>query len=136
MLELQQKSNRTVLYVEDNPANLRLGAQILRRLPNIRLQSAHTGDIGLALARSDCPDLIILDINLPGMDGYEVLRRLQSYQETRKIPVIALSANAMPQDIERGLASGFDSYLTKPLKVAEFIKVLNKLLPDDSATKQ
>jgi CheY-like chemotaxis protein/two-component sensor histidine kinase len=130
--ELHGIAMRTVLYVEDNPANLRLVAQVLGRLPNIKLLSAHTGELGLDLARSSSPDLIILDINLPGMDGFEIRARLRLHEQTKHIPVIALSANAMPRDIERGLEAGFARYLTKPLKVAEFMKVLNELMPENA----
>lgn len=130
--ELHGIAMRTVLYVEDNPANLRLVAQVLGRLHNIKLLSAHTGELGLDLARSNSPDLIILDINLPGMDGFEIRARLRLHAQSRHIPVIALSANAMPRDIERGLEAGFARYLTKPLKVAEFMKALNELMPENA----
>lgn len=119
---------RTILYVEDNPANLQLVAQILARCPNNRMLSAHTGGLGLQLARSIQPDLIILDINLPGMDGYEVLAQLRRDEETRHIPVIALSANALPRDIERGLSAGFAHYLTKPVRSDELKQAITELI--------
>ena len=121
-------AQRTVLYVEDNPANLRLVAHLLARRPSVKLLSAHTGDLGLDLARSKLPDLVIMDINLPGMDGFEVRARMRMFPETREIPVIALSANAMPRDIEKGLAAGFERYLTKPIQVDEFMRSIDDFL--------
>jgi signal transduction histidine kinase/ActR/RegA family two-component response regulator len=107
----------TVLYIEDNPANLRLVAQLLSRQANIHMWSAHEPRLGLELAAVHNPDLILLDINLPEMSGYEVLTHLRQQDVTRNTPVIAVSANAMPKDIEKGLAAGFDDYVTKPINV-------------------
>ena len=122
----------TVLYVEDNPANLRLMGEIVARLPGMRMISAHTGELGVALAREHCPDVIVMDINLPGMNGLEALSRLRERQETRAIPIIALSANTMPKDVERGLALGFNRYLTKPIDVGEVGAALEWALSDRS----
>ena len=108
----------TVLYIEDNPVNLVLMQSMLEPLPGLRLLLAEHPEPGLALAMAESPDLILLDIQLPGIDGFEVLRRLRADARTRDVPVIAISANAMRGDIERGLAAGFDDYLTKPLDVA------------------
>ena len=120
---------RTVLYVEDNPANMALVEYLMRRRrPNIRLLSAHTGELGLTLAEAEQPDLIMLDISLPNMDGYEVLGLLRSNPETRDIPVFALSANAMQRDIEQGLAAGFDDYLTKPIDVPRLLRTVDEML--------
>ncbi len=105
----------TLLYVEDNPANLRLVQQALARRPDLRLLTSGDPLEGLELARIQRPALILLDINLPGMDGYELLGRLREYPDTRAIPAIAISANAMEGDIRRGLEAGFRAYLTKPL---------------------
>ncbi len=121
---------RTVLYVEDNPANLKLVAQLLARRPDLRLISTHSADLGLEMARAQRPDLIILDINLPGMDGFEARARLRLYPETAEIPVIALSASAMPKDVERGLAAGFLRYLTKPIRIDRFLRTLDDILDD------
>jgi len=118
----------TVLYIEDNPANLRLITQLLARRPHIHLWSAHEPLLGLALAEEHKPDLILLDINLPGMDGYEVLEKLRSRPKTKNIQVIAISANAMASDIARGKAAGFDDYLTKPIDVANFLQVIDNTL--------
>ncbi|MBL8348349.1 MAG: PAS-domain containing protein [Rubrivivax sp.] len=108
----------TVLYIEDNPVNVVLMQSMLEPLPGVRLLVAERPEPGLELAFEHRPDLILLDIQLPGIDGYEVLRRLRADERTRSKPVIAISANAMRGDIERGLAAGFDDYLTKPLDVA------------------
>lgn len=116
---------RTVLYIEDNPANLRLVTQLLSRLPNIHMWSAHEPKLGLELAAEHCPDLILLDINLPGMDGYEVLKILRRNEGTRDIPVIAISANAMPKDIEKGIEVGFVDYITKPININAFLMAID-----------
>jgi PAS domain S-box-containing protein len=118
----------SVLYVEDNPANLRLVNQLLARRSKVRLISAHSASLGLDLAVVRPPDLILVDINLPGMDGYELLRRLRALPATAHVPVVALTANAMPRDIERGLAAGFSAYLTKPLDVPRFFEVVDTFL--------
>jgi len=107
-----------VLYIEDNPVNTMLMQALLSRLPGVRLSTAALPAVGLELARSDPPALVLLDIQLPGMDGFEVLRRLRADPATAGIPVIAVSANAMPDDLERARAAGFDDYLTKPLRLA------------------
>ena len=111
----------TVLYIEDNPANLKLVAQILAHVPNIHLLTAHTPSLGIELALARRPELILMDINMPGMDGYQVLQVLRTEAALEDTPVIAITANAMPRDIERGMAAGFVEYLTKPLKVDQFL---------------
>lgn len=118
----------TILYVEDNPDNLKLMEMIVGRIPDMHLISSHTAELGIELARNKRPDIIILDINLPGMDGYKALKKLGTFQETRNIPVIALSANAMPRDVERGIKAGFKQYLTKPIRVDEVIEALQGCL--------
>jgi PAS domain S-box-containing protein len=118
----------TLLYVEDNPVNLRLIERILARRKDVRLISAANGMDGLALAQAQRPDVILLDIHLPDMDGFEVLCRLREGNLTAATPVIALSADALPKDIERALASGFDAYITKPILLAEFERVLQDAL--------
>ena len=124
------KNKRTVLYIEDNPANLRLVTQLLSRLPNIHMWSAHEPLLGLDLAAEHQPDLILLDINLPGMDGFDVLKNLRAKNETRDIPVIAISANAMPKDIENGLQAGFDNYITKPIDINSFLIAVDDKLSE------
>jgi CheY-like chemotaxis protein len=117
-----------LLYVEDNPANLKLIEQLIARRPDIRLLSAREGNLGIELARKHRPDVILMDINLPGISGIEALRILRDDATTSHIPVIALSANAMPRDIEKGLQAGFFRYLTKPIKVNEFMDTLGVAL--------
>ena len=117
-----------ILYVEDNPANLRLVEEIVRFRSDLRLLSAPDGHLGLSLARAHQPELILMDWNLPGMSGVEVLRQLRADPETAAIPVIALTANAMPRDVERGQAAGFDHYLTKPIDIAKFTDAIDSTL--------
>jgi CheY-like chemotaxis protein len=115
---------RTLLYVEDNPANLMLVEDLIARRPDIRLLTALDGNNGIEIARARRPDLILMDINLPGLSGIRALKILAADPITAHIPVIALSANAMPRDIEKGLEAGFFRYLTKPIKVNEFMETL------------
>src|SRR5690242_8046480 len=119
---------RTLLYVEDNPANLKLIEQLIARRPDIRLLTARDGNTGIQLARANQPALILMDINLPGISGIEALKILREDPATTHIPVIALSANAMPRDIEKGLQAGFFRYLTKPIKVPEFMETIEVAL--------
>jgi CheY-like chemotaxis protein len=119
---------RTLLYVEDNPANLMLVEDLIARRPDIRLLSARDGNRGIEIARARRPDLILMDINLPGISGIRALNILAADPTTAHIPVIALSANAIPRDIEKGLEAGFFRYLTKPIKVSEFMETLDLAL--------
>lgn len=116
---------QTVLYVEDNRANLNLVQQLVARRPHLTLLSAVSGELGLEMARSALPDVILMDISLPGISGIEVLRLLRADPRTAAIPVLALSAAAIPVDVERGLRAGFFRYLTKPIKVSEFMEALD-----------
>ncbi len=119
---------RTLLYVEDNPANLMLIEDLIARRADIRLLSARDGIRGVEIARASLPDVILMDINLPGISGIKALRILAEDPITAHIPVIALSANAVPRDIEKGLEAGFFRYLTKPIKVNEFMNTLDVAL--------
>ena len=119
---------RTLLYVEDNPANLMLVEDLIARRPDIRLLSAMDGNQGVELARAAQPDVILMDLNLPGISGVRALKILAEDPSTAHIPVVALSANAMPRDIEKGLAAGFFRYLTKPIKVDKFMETLDLVL--------
>ena len=119
---------RLVLYIEDNPANLKLVQEIVAFRPDLRLLSAPDGHFGLSLAHSRRPDVILTDLNLPGMSGLEVLAALRRHPDTASIPVIALTANAMPHDIERGLAAGFAHYLTKPIDIDKFNEAIDGVL--------
>jgi CheY-like chemotaxis protein len=116
---------RTLLYVEDNQANMDLAEQLIARRPDMRLLGAGDGMHGVLMARQHLPNLILMDINLPGISGLQALRMLREDPRTRHIPVLALSANALPRDIERGLEAGFFRYLTKPVRVAEFMEALD-----------
>jgi PAS domain S-box-containing protein len=116
---------RTLLYVEDNPANLKLVEQIIARQAGIRLITAVNGETGIEMAQASRPDVILMDINLPGMSGFEALKILRSHPGTAHIPVIAISANAMPRDIEHGLKAGFFRYITKPIKVDAFLEAID-----------
>lgn len=124
----ESKTKHTVLYIEDNIANLRLISKLLERRPDIKMWSATEPMSGLELAREHKPDMILLDINLPGMDGYEVLKHLQQQYETCNTPVIAISANAMRKDIEKGFEAGFADYLTKPVNVETFYSAIDATL--------
>jgi len=119
---------RTLLYVEDNPANMELVEQLISLRPDIQLMTAVNGTIGIELARAAIPDVILMDINLPGISGIKALNILREDPLTAHIPVVALSANAMPRDIARGLEAGFFRYLTKPIVVKDFMETLNATL--------
>jgi PAS domain S-box-containing protein len=121
-------SVRTLLYVEDNRANMQLVEQLIARRPDMRLLSAGDGKLGIEMARTLKPDVILMDINLPGISGIQALQILREDPVTAHIPVLAISANAMPHDIKKGLAAGFFRYLTKPIKVNEFMDALDMAL--------
>ncbi|MHB1192091.1 MAG: hybrid sensor histidine kinase/response regulator [Longimicrobiales bacterium] len=125
---------RTLLYVEDNPANLKLIEHLIARRSDMRLLSAGDAKRGIEIARAERPDVILMDINLPGISGIEALRILQRDPLTSHIPVVALSANAMPRDVARGLDTGFFRYLTKPVRIPEFNATLTEAL--DVAAEQ
>ena len=120
-----------VLYVEDNPANMRLVEQILKQFPDVELISEVTAESGLDVAEQRQPELILMDINLPGMDGFQALAELKRKETTRHIPVVSISANAMDTDVQLGLDTGFDSYLTKPLNLQEFMLMIRTQLKLD-----
>ena len=122
---------RKVLYIEDNPVNVMVMEAMLSRVPQLSLSTAPLPEQGLAMAVAQRPDLILLDIQLPGMDGFEVLRRLRLDAATRAIPVIAVSASAMQGDAEQGLAAGFARYLTKPLDMPQLLAAVAEALARD-----
>ena len=117
-----------VLYVEDNPMNLRLMQMIFSKRPNLELRDADNAPLGIEMARSEQPALILMDINLPVMDGYEALKILKADPLTAHIPVIAVTANAMIGDEDRGLAAGFASYIIKPVNIDELFKKLDRFI--------
>jgi CheY-like chemotaxis protein len=124
---------RTVLYVEDNPANLELVEQLVARRPDLRLLSAADGNLGIEYARAYLPEVILMDINLPGLSGMETMKILRAGASTAHIPIIALSANAVPRDIQKSLEAGFFNYLTKPIKVNLFMEALDVALASAQA---
>src|SRR5207253_7925343 len=119
---------RTLLYVEDNPANLELVEQLVGRRSDLRLLSAADGRLGLEYARACLPAVILMDINLPGMSGTEAMKILRADPATAHIPIIALSANAVPRDIQQALDAGFFNYITKPIVVGQFMDALDTAL--------
>ena len=124
----QGEVRRTLLYIEDNQANMQLVEQLIARRPDMRLLSAGDGMSGIEIARTHQPEVILMDINLPGINGIQALRILRKDPITAHIPVLAISANAMPHDIKKGLEAGFFRYLTKPIKVDEFMDALDTAL--------
>lgn len=129
--ELNVTQAKSILYIEDNESNQRVLSRLMSRHPLMTLGLADDALRGLYLARTNRPDLILMDINLPGMDGYEALEVLKSDPRTEGIPVVALSANAMAKDIEKGRSAGFSFYLTKPLDLQRLIEAINTLLGDE-----
>jgi PAS domain S-box-containing protein len=119
---------RRVLYIEDNAVNQIIVESMLSHLPGVSLALASDPEQGLALARAEPPDLVLLDIQLPRMSGFEVLQRLRADPATRQVPVIAVSANAMPEDLARARDAGFDHYLSKPLNLAGLLKAVSEML--------
>ena len=122
---LETNNENTLLYIEDNPANLRLVEQLILRRPHIGLLSAPTPGLGIELATTHQPKLILLDINLPGMSGFEVLKKLRENSLFEHTPIIAISANATQHDIEAGLQLGFDDYLTKPVNIQKLYAIID-----------
>jgi CheY-like chemotaxis protein len=120
-----------VVYVEDNPSNIAFMREVIEELQSIELVTAPSAEIGLELIRAHLPNVVIMDINLPGMSGFEAMQRLREWPETREIPVIGLSAAALLKDTTRAKQAGFYRYLTKPVKVAELTQVLEELLVRD-----
>ncbi|MDH5369336.1 MAG: ATP-binding protein [Gammaproteobacteria bacterium] len=122
------ENKKIILYIEDNPVNLRLTAEIINNYSSYELISAPDGKLGLELAVSYKPDLILLDINLPGENGFEVLRKIKETDVIKNIPVVAVSANAMKSDIDKGNRAGFDDYVTKPIVVKSLLDAIKKQL--------
>ncbi len=119
---------RKVLYIEDDPANLILVRHLLERRPGIHLLTASQGHLGLELAAAHHPDLILLDLHLPDINGREIYARLQAEATTRSIPVVVVSASAMPQEIEAMMEAGITQYLTKPLDIRQFLETVDRFL--------
>lgn len=119
---------RTLLYVEDNPANMKLVEKMIARHPDLNLLTAVNGNSGIEIAHDKQPDVILMDINLPDISGFEARKILRQDKATAHIPVIAISANAMQLDIDKGKKAGFFRYITKPIKVDEFMEALGVAL--------
>ena len=124
----QSVESCTLLYIEDNELNRMLLDAIIEKRPSFTLLSAVDGRQGVELALKELPDLILADIGLPDIDGFEVLQKLQKHDETRKIPVVALSGNATKKDIEKAYAAGFVGYLTKPINVGTLFGTIDEIL--------
>jgi CheY-like chemotaxis protein len=118
-----------LLYIEDNAVNVLLVEELVATLEGLSLVSEGTGQAGVQRAAEMRPDLILVDMQLPDFDGFEVLRRLREHAGTATIACIALSANAMPQDIARALAAGFEDYWTKPIDFKAFTSALERMFP-------
>ena len=118
----QSQQSKRIVYVEDEPINAHLMSDIIKKLTNHHLLIARTGNEGLKLIQEQLPDLVLLDIGLPDMNGYEILEQMRAHPQAKKIPAIAVTAKAMMDDVERGERAGFDDYLVKPVMAAELLK--------------
>ena len=123
----QTQTTRRLLYIEDNAVNALVVQELVKRRPHLSLSCAADGQSGINMAKSLQPDLVLVDMQLPDMDGFEVLRQLRACKECAQIPAIALSANAMPEDITRALQMGFSDYWTKPIDFKAFLAGLDNL---------
>ena len=130
----QCKDRKTLLYIEDNPANLKLVRQILRDHEHIHLLTADNPELGMELALLHKSDLILLDINMPRMDGYQLLEILKSDEELTNTPIVAVTAKAMERDIQHGKTAGFAEYLTKPLDIEPFLETIERGLAGACST--
>ena len=123
-----ENNQKKILYVEDNSTNLRLIENVIKQQTRHQFISAMDATTGLDLLESERPDLVLMDINLPGMDGYEALKHIQANEKFQHLPVIAVSANAMPSDLERGKAAGFRDYITKPINIRSLIHAIEEAI--------
>ena len=121
---------RTALYVEDNLDNVRLMESIFDQIEDAQLESVCSAEQGIDQIRRNLPEMILMDIDLPGMDGISALNLLKSSSETWDIPVIAITAATMASDLEIGRIAGFDAYITKPIDVLNLIRVIEKTFED------
>ncbi|AQA18128.1 hypothetical protein BST95_07615 [Halioglobus japonicus] len=124
-----------IVYIEDNISNMTLVRKIIDLVDSIEMVGASTGGEGIELVRSTLPDIVLLDINLPDMDGFSVLRTLKEDSSTERIPVVALTASATRAEVLEGRKLGFDRYLTKPFNIKEFLDLLSNLAPTAEALK-
>jgi two-component system cell cycle response regulator DivK len=123
---------RTILIVEDNPMNLKLARDVLEA-KGYRVIVAENGECGVALAGAEQPDLVLMDIQLPGIDGVEALQRLRGDPATADTPIVAFTASVMAGDRSRVTAAGFDAFVAKPIDLKPFLATLAKLLEEDTA---
>ncbi len=127
-------TRQSVLYIEDNLSNVQVVKQALKKCPNIDFLSAESAESGLIIAKTEQPDLILMDIMLPGIDGVTANNLLKEAETTKTIPVIAVSANAMPEDTALALSSGFEAYLTKPVNIENLLQIIDNILDQDQST--
>ena len=132
-IKITSKAQGCILYIEDNPDNVALMEVILANIPGYHLHTAHTAELGLVMALKEKPDLVLMDINLPGMNGIEALGELRRQEETQDIPAIAISAAATAHEVEKGLEAGFVAYLTKPFDIQEMLNTIEGVLLDRDA---
>jgi len=125
---MEEDLQYTVLYIEDNPPNLLLVGEILSTRPNVTFLSAGDAELGIELAQARCPDLILMDIKLPGMDGIAAAKELQTYKETQGTPVIGVSAYATEADKIKAMAAGFKEYIIKPFNISELLETIDEIL--------
>ncbi len=132
--QMEEDLQYTVLYIEDNPTNLLLVGEILSIRPNITFLSAVDAELGIELAQACCSDLILMDINLPGMDGIAAPKKLQIYKETREIPVIAVSGYTTEAYQKKAMAAGFKDHITKPFNISELLETIDEILKQNLQT--
>jgi CheY-like chemotaxis protein len=125
-----------LLCIEDNPVNMMLVREVLALRPVVQFQGAELGEQGLELAFAWCPDMVLLDLQLPDMHGFEVLRRLRGEPGLAGLRVVALSANAMPQDVQAALDAGFDDYWTKPIEIDGFLARIDAMVAAGAASRR
>ncbi|MDH5447107.1 MAG: response regulator [Gammaproteobacteria bacterium] len=125
-LEHRASGQKTILYIEDNPANTTLVETILKKYSNYTLLTATNAEAGIDVAKEQLPDIILMDVDLPGMSGIEAMKVLSEDNSTALIPVIAVSAHALPEHIAKGEKAGFRQYITKPIDVSELLAVIEK----------
>jgi CheY-like chemotaxis protein len=118
-----------VLYIEDNEVNMMIVRELLAQRPDIAFEGAADGASGIERTRALRPALVLVDMQLPDVDGLAVLRRLRADPSTAQVPCVALSANAMPEDVQRARTAGFDDYWTKPIDLSDFLKALDRWVP-------
>jgi two-component system cell cycle response regulator DivK len=131
MEEAMEKKKNTILYVEDDSMNMTVMRYVFKQLPEVCFLECETAEHALQIIAKERPDLIIMDIQLPGMDGYQALKLLKGNPDTRDIPIVAMSSFAFDTDIERGKKAGFVEYVTKPVHIKSFLHLIEKLLTGD-----